>query len=63
VAAPAGKCSTPASRFAVLRLADGAAGEVYVELDGCQRVMVVPAAGSPVLAQGDAGLAGLLDQQ
>jgi hypothetical protein len=61
-AAPAGKCSMPASRFAVLSSADGVAGEVYVELDGCQRVMTVPATGSPVLAQGDAGLAALLDQ-
>lgn len=61
-AAPAGKCSKPASRFAVLSSADGVAGEVYVELDGCRRIMTDLATGTPVLAQGDAGLAALLDQ-
>jgi hypothetical protein len=61
LAAAAGKCSTPASRFAVRSAADGATAEVYVELDRCRRIMTVPAAG-PVLAQGDAGLAALLDQ-
>ncbi|GIJ68072.1 hypothetical protein Voc01_029890 [Virgisporangium ochraceum] len=37
-AAPA--CTTPASLFALVRPADDTAGTLYVELDGCQRVVV-----------------------
>ncbi|GIF22474.1 hypothetical protein BJ973_002799 [Actinoplanes tereljensis] len=36
-AAPAGRCTTPASRFAVLTTP---AGEVYVEGDGCRRALL-----------------------
>lgn len=61
-AAPARKCSTPASRFAMLAPVDAAGAEVYVELDGCRRIMVVPATGRPLLAQGDASLTALLNQ-
>lgn len=62
-AAPAAKCSTPASGFALLSPADGTGGEVYVELDGCRRIMVVPTTGNPLLSQGGAVLLALLDQQ
>ncbi|WP_203994816.1 hypothetical protein [Virgisporangium aurantiacum] len=43
IAAPS--CATPASRFAVAHPADGTAGAIYVELDGCRRVLVEPAGG------------------
>lgn len=33
-------CTTPASLFALVRPADDTAGTLYVELDGCQRVLV-----------------------
>ncbi|GAA2608952.1 hypothetical protein [Paractinoplanes durhamensis] len=36
-AAPAGPCTTPASRFAVVHTP---AGEIYVEADGCKRAMI-----------------------
>jgi hypothetical protein len=60
-AAPAVTCSTPANRFALLLAANGAGAAVYVELDGCQRILIEPATGGPVLAQGDAALTALLD--
>ncbi|MEV4659804.1 hypothetical protein [Micromonospora sp. NPDC049301] len=60
-AGPATACATPASRFAVLRPPDGAAGpDRYVELDGCRRFLVVPPAGRAQLGQGDATLTELL---
>ncbi|HYN97582.1 MAG TPA: hypothetical protein VES42_27405 [Pilimelia sp.] len=59
-APPARLCTSQASRFGLLRPVDGTSGEVYVELDGCRRVMAVPPAGGVVLAQGDAALAALL---
>jgi len=63
LAAPAArKCTTEASRFAVLSAADGTGATVYVELDGCQRIMVVPVSGSSLLAQGNAALVALLDR-
>ncbi|MFC4019456.1 hypothetical protein ACFOW4_16145 [Micromonospora sp. GCM10011542] len=61
VTRPVADCATPASRFAVLRPADGAAApHWYVELDGCRRFLVVSATGPPQLGQGDAALAELL---
>lgn len=61
-AGPARKCSTSASRFALLESTDYAYGEVYVELDGCYRILVEPppGRGGVVFAQGDADLAALL---
>ncbi|MDG4783409.1 hypothetical protein O7614_27525 [Micromonospora sp. WMMD961] len=54
-------CSTPASRFAVLRPLDGTAGpDRYVELDGCLRFLVAAPAGGAQLGQGDDALAKLL---
>ncbi|MET7963102.1 hypothetical protein ABZ356_22685 [Micromonospora zamorensis] len=54
-------CQTPASRFAVLRPLDGAAGpDRYVELDGCRRFLVAPPTGGAQLGQGDEALAALL---
>ena len=61
--APARPCSKPANRFARFAPADDAAGEVYIELDGCQRIMTAPATGSPTISQGNAGIAALLDQK
>ena len=63
-APPARDCRTEASRFALLISAAGAGvgATVYVELDGCQRIMVVPVDGHPVLAQANAGLIALLDR-
>jgi hypothetical protein len=31
-------------------------GEIYVELDGCQRIMTSPVDGPPALVQADAAL-------
>jgi hypothetical protein len=50
---PAARCGTPANRFAVL------AGEVYVELDGCRRVL---SAGGGGLLQGTAELTRALER-
>jgi hypothetical protein len=58
-AGPARTCSTPASRFALL-LADDRGGPVYVELDGCQRIMIDVPRSAVVLAQADAILINLL---
>ncbi|MFG1885259.1 hypothetical protein [Micromonospora sp. NPDC049102] len=57
---PAADCATPASRFAVLRAADGSGPEWYVELDACRRFLVVAPPGGSQLGQGDAALAALL---
>jgi hypothetical protein len=55
-------CTTPAGRFALVRAADGAGGAVYVELDGCQRVLVESVNGPAWLGKADAALIALLDQ-
>lgn len=60
-AVPVRDCTTPAGRFAVLRRADDSGGIVYVELDGCRRVMVAPNSGRPSLTQADAALVALVD--
>jgi hypothetical protein len=57
---PARTCALPAGRFALLRRADNLAGEIYVELDACQRVMVVQPEGPAGFAQGDDALVALL---
>ena len=59
-AGPAVPCDTPAGRFALVSRPDHTHGEIYVELDGCRRVLVYPVDAKPVLAQGDAVLAALL---
>ncbi|MGI5211710.1 hypothetical protein [Plantactinospora sp. CA-290183] len=56
---PARPCATSASRFALLGPVRGAGGEVYVELDGCQRILVSTDPGTR-LGQGDPELAALL---
>jgi hypothetical protein len=48
---PARSCTLSAGRFALLRAVDSRGGEIYVELDGCQRVLVAPLVGRPSLAQ------------
>jgi hypothetical protein len=60
--AAASACTTPAGRFALIRSADNSGGAVYVELDGCQRILVEPTNGPPWLAKADATLIALLDQ-
>lgn len=61
---PARACTTLGGRFAVLSLAAGRNQLVYVELDGCLRILFHPEGrGLGVLAQGDAALANLLDQR
>ncbi|WBB66816.1 hypothetical protein [Micromonospora sp. WMMD812] len=57
---PVAACATPAGRFALLRPVDGTGPEVYVELDGCRRVLVTPPGGPPSLGQADPTLPGLL---
>jgi hypothetical protein len=59
-AGPAVPCDTPAGRFALVSRPDHTHGEIYVELDGCRRILVSPVDTEPVLAQGDAALAALL---
>jgi hypothetical protein len=49
-----------ASRFALLRPTTGDDPETYVELDDCNRI--VRYSGGPVMAQGDAALAELIDK-
>lgn len=64
LAAPAAtNCAEPANRFALLRPADNTVGEVYVELDSCQRILASPATGGHTLSQSDATLAKLLAKQ
>ncbi len=55
-------CSTPAGLFALLLSVDGSGATVYVELDGCRRIMVDTGDGGPILAQADLSLVELLDQ-
>lgn len=59
-AGPAGRCTEPASRFALLRSADNTSGEIYVELAGCLRVLVTPGDGNPALGQAGSNLIRLL---
>ncbi|MEV0809607.1 hypothetical protein [Micromonospora sp. NPDC050200] len=59
-AGPAVTCSTPGSRFAVLHLP---AGLIYVEADGCRRVLIESGNGSGALRQGTAKLTSLLFDQ
>jgi hypothetical protein len=64
LAAPAAKtCSEPANRFALLSATDHVGGEVYVELDVCQRILATPINGGHVLAQSNAALAKLLAKE
>ncbi|HLT09589.1 MAG TPA: hypothetical protein VK028_02125 [Micromonosporaceae bacterium] len=59
-AGPAGSCSRPASRFALLRRIDNVGGEVYIELDGCRRILSYSHEDPPALGQADAALVELL---
>jgi hypothetical protein len=59
-AGPARRCATPAGEFALLRHADDTGGELYVELDGCRRIMWQRPDGPPSLAQADDALIALL---
>jgi hypothetical protein len=56
-AAPADPCTTPASRFAVLHIG---AGQLYVELDGCGRLLATTAAGDETLRKASPALLALL---
>jgi hypothetical protein len=56
-AKPAASCTTPAARFAVVRTD---AGETYVELDSCRRVLAPTTAGHDTPRQGSATLVALL---
>jgi hypothetical protein len=58
----AAKCSTESTRFALLTPEGGPGTTVYVELDGCRRIMVDAGSGKPILAQADAALIALLDR-
>jgi hypothetical protein len=60
---PARACAAHAGRFALLRAVDGVGADIYIELDGCQRIMVTPNSGAPTLAQADAPLITALNQQ
>ncbi|GLW35010.1 hypothetical protein [Actinoplanes regularis] len=53
-----GTCATPASSFAVFHLEAGA--HVYVEADGCRRILIEPANGAGVYRQGSARLTSLV---
>jgi hypothetical protein len=59
-AAAARTCARPAGRFALLQQVDGTGGPIFVELDGCQRIMLTLPTGLPALAQADAALIQLL---
>ena len=59
-AGPASPCSTPGSRFAVLHLPTGL---IYVEADGCRRVLIEGGTGPGAMRQGTAKLASLLFDQ
>jgi hypothetical protein len=56
-AAPAAACTTPAARFALLRFG---AGEIYVELDGCRRLLATAADGGQTVRQASPELVALL---
>jgi hypothetical protein len=59
-AAAARECSAPASLFALLLAVHGSGATVYIELDGCQRIMIDTGDGGPILAQADVSLVALL---
>ncbi|MFC0527439.1 sigma factor [Phytohabitans kaempferiae] len=62
-APPAADCAAHASRFAVLLPIGRNNGEVYIELDGCRRILTPPADGrGHVLAQGGEALTRLIDR-
>jgi hypothetical protein len=62
-AGPARACSTLGSRFAMLSPGSDRYPAVYVELDGCFRILLYSTASNTgVLAQGDAALARLLGE-
>lgn len=61
-AGPVAACGERASRFALLWSVTGGEPQTYVELDGCHRVMLVDYPGAPIIAQGDAALAELIDK-
>ncbi len=64
VASPAARdCRQQTTRFALLLPAAGGDPTVYVELDGCRRIMTVPTAGRPTLSQAGAGLVALLTRR
>ena len=54
---PASACTTPGTRFAVLHVP---AALIYVEADGCRRVLIEGGTGPSALRQGTADLAALL---
>jgi len=56
-APPAGPCTTPANRFAVLHIA---AGQLYAELDGCGRLLAQTAGGRATLRKASPALLALL---
>lgn len=56
-AGPAGPCTTPASRFAVLHIA---AGQLYAELDGCHRLLAQTAGGGETLRKASPALLAVL---
>lgn len=58
---PVRDCSTLASRFALLTPADGGGRAVYVELDGCQRIIAEPVEGPLPIGQADRALIELLN--
>ena len=51
-------CGTPATRFAVLHLQPG--GTLYIEADGCRRILAEPANGSGVYLRSSARLTALV---
>jgi len=57
---PERACATPAGRFAVLQAGDSRGGEVYVEMDGCRRVMVTSINARVAIAQASDTLIELL---
>ena len=54
---PASACTTPGTRFAVLHVS---AALIYVEADGCRRVLIEGGTGPSALRQGTAELAALI---
>jgi hypothetical protein len=56
-AGPASPCATPAGRFAVLHLSGT---EIYLEADGCRRVLIEGGTGASPLREGTAELVTLL---
>jgi hypothetical protein len=56
----AAACTTPANRFALLPTDSG---DVYVELDGCKRIMAPTASGRETLRQASPALLALLAER